>query len=145
MLKRDYEEAQRKMAELAAAEKEAEKERRRLAAEKKAAAADKKAKKKVEAPKAESTEPSINKGDSRVGMRAYARGRAYDPNRYPTFPYHDPSQAAAKEEEAVKAVEEEIPELPVAPAEAPVEVKAEAAEDTSADYEAPYAEENNEE
>ena len=98
MLKKDYEEAQRKMAESAAAEKEAEKERRRLAAEKKAAAlADKKSKKKAE-PKPEDDTPSINKADSRVGMRTYARGRAYDPNRYPTFPYRDPSKAAPAEE-----------------------------------------------
>ncbi|MCQ2441617.1 MAG: membrane protein insertase YidC [Oscillospiraceae bacterium] len=27
---------------------------------------------------------------TRVGVRAYARGRAYDPNRYPTTPYRDP-------------------------------------------------------
>lgn len=27
---------------------------------------------------------------SRVGVRAYARGRAYDPNRYPVTPYRDP-------------------------------------------------------
>jgi YidC/Oxa1 family membrane protein insertase len=98
MLKKDYEEAQRKLAESAAAEKEAEKERRRLAAEKKAAAlAEKKSKKKAE-PKAEEDTPSINKADSRVGMRTYARGRAYDPNRYPTFPYRDPSKAAPAEE-----------------------------------------------
>ncbi|MCD7858325.1 MAG: YidC/Oxa1 family membrane protein insertase [Clostridiales bacterium] len=28
---------------------------------------------------------------SRVGVRAYARGRAYDPNRYPVTPYRDPA------------------------------------------------------
>lgn len=27
---------------------------------------------------------------SRVGVRAYARGRSYDPNRYPVTPYRDP-------------------------------------------------------
>ena len=27
---------------------------------------------------------------TRVGVRAYARGRAYDPNRYPVTPYRDP-------------------------------------------------------
>lgn len=29
--------------------------------------------------------------ESRVGMRTYARGRAYDPNRYPVTPYRDPN------------------------------------------------------
>ena len=145
MLKKDYEEAQRKMAEQAAAEKEAEKERRRLAAEKKAAAlADKKSKKKAE-PKKESDAPAVNKEDSRVGMRAYARGRTYDPNRYPTFPYHDPSAAPAEEKPEEPA--EEAAQLPVAPAEpvAPVQMEEPApAEDTSGDYEAPYAEDDNE-
>lgn len=28
---------------------------------------------------------------SREGIRAYARGRLYDPDRYPTFPYQDPN------------------------------------------------------
>jgi len=145
MLKKDYEEAQRKMAEQAAAEKEAEKERRRLAAEKKAAAlADKKSKKKAE-PKKESDAPAVNKEDSRIGMRAYARGRAYDPNRYPTFPYHDPSASPAEEKPEEPA--EEAAQLPVAPAEpvAPVQMEEPApAEDTSGDYEAPYAEDDNE-
>ena len=54
-------------------------------------------KKKAE-PKAEEVTPSINKADSRVGMSTYARGSAYDPNRYPTFPYRDPSKAAPAEE-----------------------------------------------
>ena len=146
MLKKDYEEAQRKMAEQAAAEKEADKERRRLAAEKKAAAlAEKKSKKKAE-PKKDSDVPSLNKEDSRIGMRAYARGRAYDPNRYPTFPYHDPSQASEKAEETAEAPAEDVKELPAEQTPV-VEVPAEtvAAEDTSADYEAPYAEDNNEE
>ena len=29
---------------------------------------------------------------SREGMRTYARGRLYDPDRYPTFPYQDPNE-----------------------------------------------------
>lgn len=32
--------------------------------------------------------------ESRVGMRTYARGRAYDPSRYPVTPYRDPNGAA---------------------------------------------------
>ena len=40
-------------------------------------------------------ERKLNKsisGASREGMRAYARGRLYDPDRYPTFPYQDPNE-----------------------------------------------------
>lgn len=29
-----------------------------------------------------------------MGMRTYARGRAYDPSRYPVTPYRDPNGAA---------------------------------------------------
>lgn len=29
---------------------------------------------------------------SREGLRTYARGRLYDPDRYPTFPYQDPNK-----------------------------------------------------
>lgn len=111
MLKKDYEEAQRAMAEQAAKAKAEEKERRRAAAEKKAAAlAEKKSgKKKPGAKKAETeAEPAIDKSASRVGMRQYARGRAYDPNRYPVTPYHDPSKPRKEEpEEAAELTEEE--------------------------------------
>ena len=109
MLKKDYEEAQRIMAEQAAKAKEAEKERRRLAAEKKAAAlAEKKSgKKKSSSPKAEEpTGPVIDKSASRVGMRQYARGRAYDPDRYPVTPYRDRNEIK-KEEEPAGLTEEE--------------------------------------
>ena len=109
-----------------------------------AALADKKSKKKAE-PKKESDAPAVNKEDSRVGMRAYARGRAYDPNRYPTIPYHDPNASPAEEKPEEPA--EEAAQLPVAPAEpvAPVQMEEPApAEDTSGDYEAPYAEDDNE-
>lgn len=103
ILKKDYEEAQRKMAEQAAAAKAAEKERRRIAAEKKAAAlAEKKSGKKKPAGQAKKADngPSLDKEASRVGIRAYARGRAYDPNRYPVTEYRDPNvrQPPAPEE-----------------------------------------------
>lgn len=56
---------------------------------------------------------------SRVGIRAYARGRMYDPERYPTFPYEEPmelfkaqlaeekKQGKKSSEPAVTAKEEE--------------------------------------
>ncbi len=40
-------------------------------------------------------ERKLNKSiaaESRVGIRAYARGRLYDPERYPTFPYEEPME-----------------------------------------------------
>ncbi|MDY3014313.1 MAG: membrane protein insertase YidC [Evtepia sp.] len=44
---------------------------------------------------------------SREGMRTYARGRLYDPDRYPTFPYRDPNEIAKEEwEQKQKEAEE---------------------------------------
>ena len=53
-------------------------------------------------------ERKLNKGvatASREGLRTYARGRTYDPDRYPTFPYEDPNKVLKKkyEEQAVAA------------------------------------------
>lgn len=113
ILKKDYEEAQRKMAEQEAAAKAAEKERRRLAAERKAAAlAEQKAaarrprkgKRTAAEAQAEAERLGAIQEASRVGMRTYARGRAYDPNRYPVTPYHDPDLK-------YKPAQEEVTEL----------------------------------
>lgn len=81
--------------------------------------------------------------ESRVGMRTYARGRAYDPNRYPVTPYRDPNgkseQAVAEEvpaaEETVEipAVTEEV----AAPETAPVTETAETPEAVESASEAP--------
>lgn len=97
ILKKDYEAAAAARAEQERLEKEEEKQRRREAAERKAQAiADAKAgksRKKVK-PVEEKKKSDASVIDvSRVGIRAYARGRAYDPYRYspdgPT-PYKDP-------------------------------------------------------
>ncbi len=51
-------------------------------------------------------ERKLNKsiaGASREGMRAYARGRLYDPDRYPTFPYEDPSELIKAREARLQA------------------------------------------
>ncbi len=107
LLRKDYEEAQKEMAEQAAKAKEAEKERRRIAAEKKAAAiaAGKDPKK---AHQKKKQEPGVDLSASREGLRAYARGRAYDPNRYPITPYWDPNgPAKPAEEEPAELTEEE--------------------------------------
>lgn len=44
---------------------------------------------------------------SREGMRTYARGRLYDPERYPTFPYRDPNEVAKEEWEKQQRLAEE--------------------------------------
>ncbi len=139
ILRKDYEAAQKEMEEQARKAKEAEKERRRIAAEKKAAAiaAGKGAKKKVQ-PQAKNK--GVDVTASREGMRTYARGRAYDPNRYPITPYVDPNPTKEKKEETLEPLTEEekkiltengiaIPEFPVEETvEQPVE---EAAEETA--------------
>ncbi len=104
MLRKDYEAAQEEIAEQQRKAKEAEKERRRKAAEKKAAA--------IAAGKSGKKQPAAkHKGSdvaaSREGMRTYARGRAYDPNRYPVTPYRDPNGPAQTVEEEPKALTDE--------------------------------------
>ena len=167
ILRKDYEAARIEAEEMARKEKEAEKERRRIAAEKKAAAiaANKgKAKKVQPQSKVKGTDLSA----SREGIRAYARGRAYDPNRYPITPYNDPDAKLKKKEEELEPLTEEekeilaengipIPEeLEAVTEAAEAEETAEAAQEESAapaqetaqpaqddgDYEAPYAEDD---
>ncbi len=106
LLKKDYERARAEAAERERQEKEDEKRRkeearlerqRRLEEEKK-----NRGKKKPK--KAEPTEPGINKDDSRIGIRAYARGRAYDPNRFGGVqPCRDPSDLLKAQAEAQNA------------------------------------------
>ena len=145
MLRKDYEAAREEAARQAQIAKEEEKERRRIAAEKKAAAiAAGKGKKKVQ-PQAKAK--GVDLSASREGIRAYARGRAYDPERYPITPYNDPdAKYKPKEEELEPLTDEEkailtengvpIPEMPAdEPETAAVEeaVEAEAAPAESAE------------
>lgn len=44
---------------------------------------------------------------SREGIRAYARGRLYDPERYDTFPYQDPNKLAKQAQEEAQRLAEE--------------------------------------
>ena len=148
MLRKDYDQAQKEMEEQQRKAKEAEKERRRLAAEKKAAAiaAGKSAKQQPKQPKG----PDVSA--SREGMRTYARGRAYDPNRYPVTPYVDPNGPARPVEEPKELTEEEKQVLsesdpePAAKAEAAGQSAASAPEvpGESGDYEEAYADEDGE-
>lgn len=108
LLKKDYAAAAAKQAEREQQEKDEEKERKRQIAEERTRrieeAKSAKGKKKKEIL---STMEKESKGDSAViavsgvGMRSYARGRAYDPNRFdengPTA-YHDPDSDWAEAE-----------------------------------------------
>ena len=149
ILRKDYEAAQKEMEIQAAKAKEAEKERRRIAAEKKAAAiAAGKDPKKAHQKKAK--EPGMDLSASREGLRAYARGRAYDPNRYPVTPYYDPNGPAKPaqeepEEPAPEKAEDEVKIVSLGE-KVPIEAVPSAGQSTeekpagdSGDYEEPYA------
>ena len=83
-------------------------ERERIKLEKKAQAEAKR--KAQEEMRKIQMERKLNKsiaGASREGIRAYARGRLYDPERYPTFPYQDPNELA-KQAEAEQAQKQAV-------------------------------------
>ena len=158
ILKKDYEKASAEMEEAARKSKEAEKERRRQAAQRKAEAIASGKKKAAQQPK---REKGVDLSASREGIRAYARGRAYDPNRYTLTPYHDPDnkfkqkdpdlEPLTEEEKQILAEEGiEIPEEPTVE-ETPVEetpaAEEPAREETPAedDYEDPYSDEDGKE
>jgi YidC/Oxa1 family membrane protein insertase len=145
MLRKDYEAARIAKEEQDRKAKEEEKLRRREAAERKAAAiaANKgKAKKGQVQPQKE----KIDNSASREGLRSNARGRAYDPNRYPTFAYVDPNakkEPAPEVEETLTEEEKEI--LAEAGVEIPEEpVVEETAVEAESDYEEAYAPESEE-
>ena len=106
MLKKDYEAARIASEERARLEKEEEKQRKEEARLERARRVEeakkhhKKLKKDVE-PAME----GVNKDDSREGLRAYARGRAYIPNRYghEVTEYHDSSDMLVAMEAAEAA------------------------------------------
>ena len=129
MLRKDYEAAQKEMAEQAAKAKEAEKERRRIAAGKDPKKAHQK----------KNREPGVDLSASREGLRAYARGRAYDPNRYPVTPYHDPNGPAKPAVEEPAGLTEEEKEI-VAQSNPELAAQAEAAEQKAREAEAPSEE-----
>ena len=112
MLKKDYEAARQAAEERERQEKEEEKKRkeearldraRRLEEEKKNKGKKKSGQKKDVEPDQE----NVNKDDSREGLRAYARGRAYIPDRFGgVTPYADPNErmlAEARAEAEAKA------------------------------------------
>ena len=105
MLKKDYEAAREAAARREQEEKEEEKrrkeearlERQRRLEEEKANRGKKKKLPKDDEPDHE----GVNRDDSREGIRAYARGRSYIPNRYGgVTPYVDPNEIAKAEADA---------------------------------------------
>ena len=101
ILRKDYEAARKEMEAQAKKAREEEKERRRIAAERKAAAiAAGTYKKGKQQGQNKEKEKGVDRSASREGLRAYARGRAYDPNRYPVTPYRDPDAKYKKEQPA---------------------------------------------
>jgi len=124
MLKKDYEAARAAQEEQERLEKEEEKARRRAAAERRAIEAEENRKNKNKKKVKESAGgPSAGEvaSLSRVGMRTYARGRAYDPDRFGgVTPYYDPdghqaddrSHLDKKYDELEKDAEEKLTEQP---------------------------------
>lgn len=98
LLKKDYEKARIAAEERARQEKEEEKKRKeeaRLERERRAEEAKKNKKKGIKP--AEEIQENVNKDDSREGLRAHARGRAYIPDRFGgVTPYFDPDQVQAE-------------------------------------------------
>lgn len=145
ILRKDYEAAAKAMEEAAQRAKEEEKERRRQAAERKYAAQQANKGKKNQ-PKAQ-TEKKVDNSASREGLRSNARGRAYDPNRYPTFEYRDPNKKAAAPAPEDEPLTEEEKQLLAesgvdVTAEAPVDVVVEETAASEGDYEEAYAPES---
>ena len=166
LLKKDYARAAAMQAERELREKEEEKERKRLAAEERARRLEEeklhKGKKKKGEKKPAQEDGKISaavKEASRVGMRQYARGRAYDPYRYsPDGPTAYPGEAPlfVQQDSAEVPEEPEGLEVPMETALQPVLEESEvpeevleddgavledALEDGGAEAEAPYAEE----
>lgn len=97
------------------AEEEKEKERQRKAEIAARRAAEEEERKKNRGKKkADKPKKAPAPKESRVGMRTYARGRAYDPNRYTVTPYHDPDGKAPvtplAEEQKEPVTEKTVPE-----------------------------------
>lgn len=113
ILKKDFEAAARDREERELQEKEEEKEKRRLAAEVKAKA--------IAEGKKRQTERKISAdvlASSRSGIRAYARGRNYDPDRFGSVtPYREPQDAlgnASEQAAPEKSAEEDAPVITAA-------------------------------
>lgn len=113
MLKKDYEKAAERTRLMEIEAKEEEKRLRREKAERKAREAEeaKKNKGKKQSAAEEDKMTPEQRDAAREGMRQYARGRAYDPERYGgVTPYTDPSPKAPAAEEPQEPGEDESKE-----------------------------------
>ena len=130
LLKKDYEKAAEAARLREIEEKEEEKRLRREKAEQRAREAEEarknKGKKKDKDPDEDKT-TAQQKAASRVGMRQYARGRAYDPDRFGgVTPYHEDLEKAAPEEEPPAVEETPVAvEIPAAPEETALDTELE--------------------
>ncbi len=104
ILKKDYEAARLAAEEHARQEKEDEKRRKEEARLERARRMEEEKKgKKNKTVQKDEAEAVINKDDSKIGLRAYARGRAYDPNRFGgVTTYVDPDTLPKPEEKKAK-------------------------------------------
>lgn len=102
LLKKDYEAARVAAEERARQAKEDEKRRKEEARLERARRLEEE--KKGKKTKSQTEEgSSLNKDDSKVGMRAYARGRAYDPNRFGgVTAYVDPDTIVREDKKSTK-------------------------------------------
>lgn len=143
LLKKDYEKAAEMARQRELEEKEEEKRLRREKAEQKAREAEEarknKGKKKEKAADEEKMTPQ-QRDASRVGIRQYARGRAYDPDRFGgVTPYHE--DVAAQVIQEVEQAEEETLPTETLPETAAPETGAAPAVETVPEEEAPAGEE----
>jgi YidC/Oxa1 family membrane protein insertase len=113
LLKKDYEAARQAAAERERQEKEEEKQRKEEARLERARRIEEekqnRGKKKSGGGKKddETGLESVNKSDSREGLRAYARGRAYIPDRFGgVTEYHDPNEQMKAQQAARAAAAE---------------------------------------
>ena len=117
MLKKDYEKAAEAAAKREAEEKEEEKRQKEIERAERAKRIEEQKSGKKKAPKKETDDdkiPGAVKEASRVGIRTYARGRAYDPTRFspdgPTV-YHEVDVPTKRQTEAEMELKEEAEEL----------------------------------
>ena len=110
LLKKDYEKARLAAEERERQEKEEEKQRKEQARLERARRAEEEKQNKKKGIKKE-TEPEqdgVNKDDSREGLRAYARGHAYIPNRFGgVTEYVDPNTMTPVDKKSRKAQEKQ--------------------------------------
>ncbi len=118
ILKKDYEKAAAEAAKREAEEKEEEKRQKEIERAERARRIEEqknsKGKKAVKKEAEEDKIPAAVKEASRVGIRTYARGRAYDPNRFspdgPTL-YHEIAASTVRQTAQEEELKEEAEEL----------------------------------